>query len=142
MSSERAIIMRHAGTVMVGQLAVMAFSITDTVVAGRFADTALAALAVAAATYVTVHISLMGMLQALLPIWAELHGAQQHAEVGRSVRQALYLCTITASLGMWALLCPDLLLNWTQVPLDLQADVRGYLNIVAFGLPASLLFRM
>ena len=142
MSSERATIMRHAGTVMVGQLAVMAFSITDTLVAGHFADTALAALAVASATYVTVHISLMGMLQALLPVWAELHGAQRHAEVGRSVRQALYLCAITASLGMWALLCPDFLLNWTQVPLDLQAPVRDYLNIVAFGLPASLLFRM
>ncbi len=142
MSSERATIMRHAGTVMVGQLAVMAFSITDTLVAGHFADTALAALAVASATYVTVHISLMGMLQALLPVWAELHGAQRHAEVGRSVRQALYLCAITASLGMWALLCPDLLLNWTQVPPGLQAEVRDYLSIVAFGLPASLLFRM
>lgn len=142
MSTERATIMRHAGTVMVGQLAVMAFSITDTLVAGHFADTALAALAVASATYVTVHISLMGMLQALLPVWAELHGAQRHTEVGRSVRQALYLCIITASLGMWALLCPSVLLNWTQVPLDLQTEVRGYLNIVAFGLPASLLFRM
>jgi MATE family multidrug resistance protein len=43
---------------------------------------------------------------------------------------------------MWALLCPDLLLNWTQVPAGLQTEVRGYLNIVAFGLPASLLFRM
>ena len=142
MSSERAIIMRHASTVMVGQLAVMAFGIIDTLVAGHFSDTALAALAVASATYVTVHISLMGVLQALLPVWAELQGAQRHAEVGRSVRQALYLCALTTSLGMWALLCPGPLLNWTQVPLDLQADVRSYLSIVAFGLPASLLFRM
>ena len=142
MSSERVTIMRHASTVMIGQLAVMAFSITDTLVAGHFADAALAGLAVASATYVTVHISLMGMLQALLPVWAELHGAQRHAEVGRSVRQALYLCAITAGLGMWALLCPGFLLNWTQVPTDLQAEVRDYLNIVAFGLPASLLFRM
>lgn len=142
MSSERATIMRHAGTVMVGQLAVMAFSITDTLVAGHFSDTALAGLAVASATYVTVHISLMGMLQALLPVWAELHGAQRHTEVGRSVRQALYLCAITAGLGMWALFSPDLLLQWTQVPHDLQTDIRDYLMIVAFGLPASLLFRM
>ena len=142
MSTERATIMRHAGTVMVGQLAVMAFSVTDTLVAGRFADTALAALAVASATYITVHISLMGILQALQPVWAELYGAQKHAEVGRSVRQALYLCAITSALGMWALLCPGPLLNWTQVPLDLQSDVRDYLTIVAFGLPASLLFRM
>ena len=137
MSSERATIIRHAGTVMVGQLAVMAFSITDTLVAGHFADTALAALAVASATYVTVHISLMGMLQALLPVWAELYGAQRHAEVGRSVRQALYLCAVTSSLGMWALLCPDLLLRWTQVPIDLQTDVRNYLHIIAFGLPCK-----
>jgi MATE family multidrug resistance protein len=142
MGSERTTIMRHAGTVMVGQLAVMAFSVTDTLVAGHFADTALAGLAVASATYVTVHISLMGMLQALLPVWAELHGAQRHAEVGKSVRQALYLCVFTAGLGMWALLCPGLLLNWTQVPTDLQTEVRLYLNIIAFGLPASLLFRM
>jgi MATE family multidrug resistance protein len=84
----------------------------------------------------------MGMLQALLPVWAELHGAQRYPEVGRSVRQALYLCTLTAAIGMWALLCPDFLLNWTDVPPALQTEVRHYLNIVAFGLPASLLFRM
>ena len=142
MSSERTTIMRHAGTVMIGQLAVMAFSITDTLVAGHFADTALAALAVASATYVTIHISLMGMLQALLPVWAKLQGAQRHAEVGRSVRQALYLWAFTALLGMWALLCPDPLLTWTQIPSNMQEEVRGYLRIMAFGLPVSLLFRM
>ena len=142
MSTERATIMRHAGTVLVGQLAVMTFSVIDTLVAGRFADTALAALAVASATYVTVHISLMGMLQALLPVWAELHGAQRFSEVGRSVRQALYLCTFTAAIGMWALLSPGFLLNWTNVPPALQSEVRNYLHIIAFGLPASLLFRM
>jgi multidrug resistance protein, MATE family len=140
--TERGIIMRHAGTVLIGQLAVMAFGITDTLVAGHFADTALAALSVASATYVTVHISLMGMLQALLPVWAELHGADKPTEVGKSVRQALYLCGFTMALGMWALLCPGPLLNWTQVPLSLQTEVRDYLGIVAFGLPGSLLFRM
>jgi MATE family multidrug resistance protein len=134
--------MQHAGTVLIGQLAVMAFSITDTLVTGHFADTALAALAVASATYITVHISLMGMLQALLPVWAELHGAQKYTEVGRSVRQALYLFALTSALGIWALLSPDLLLNWTQVPPALQSEVHSYLTIVAFGLPASLLFRM
>ncbi len=142
MSAERTTIMQHAGTVLIGQLAVMAFSITDTLVAGRFADTALAALAVASATYITVHISLMGIFQALLPVWAELHGARKYQEVGRSVRQALYLCAITSALGIWALISPDLLLNWTEVPPALQNDVREYLTIVAFGLPASLLFRM
>ena len=142
MSTERSTIVRHAGTVLVGQLAVMAFGITDTVVAGRFADTALAALSVGSATYITVHISLMGMLQALLPVWAELHGANKNVAVGQSVRQALYLCLLTSLMGMAALAFPGPLLNWTRVPEVLQADVREYLLIVAFGVPASLLFRM
>jgi len=139
---EGATIVRHASTVLVGQLAVMAFGITDTLVAGHFADTALAALSVGSATYITVHISLMGMLQALLPVWAELHGAGRQTAVGESVRQALYLCALTMAIGMVALFFPGPLLDWTQVPATLQAEVREYLTIVAVGLPASLLFRM
>lgn len=127
---------------MIGQLAVMAFSVTDTLVASHFADTALAALAVASATYVTVHISLMGILQALLPVWAELQGAQRYADVGRSLRQALYLWGIISLVGMAVLLNPEPLLNWTHIPTELQQEVRDYLNIVAWGVPASLLFRM
>ena len=141
-NTERGTIVRHAGTVLVGQLAVMAFGITDTVVAARFADTALAALSVGSAAYITVHITLMGMLQALLPVWAELHGANQKVAVGKSVRQALYLCLCTALIGIAALVFPGPLLNWTQVPQALQADVRAYLLIVALGVPASLMFRM
>ncbi|MEY2781958.1 MAG: Multidrug resistance protein MdtK, partial [Pseudomonadota bacterium] len=34
--SELRIIARHAGTVLVGQLAVMSFSIADTLIAGRY----------------------------------------------------------------------------------------------------------
>lgn len=142
MSSERSIIVRHASTVLVGQLAVMAFGITDTIVAGRFADTALAALAVGSATYITVHITLMGMLQALLPVWAELHGANRAAAVGPSVRQALYVCAMTMLIGVTALSFPQPLLDWTEVPPDMQTEVKHYLWIVALGLPASLLFRL
>ena len=43
----------HAGVVLVGQLAVMAFGITDTVVAGRYDERALAALSVGTAVSTT-----------------------------------------------------------------------------------------
>ena len=140
--TERQIIMRHAGTVLVGQLAVMAFGITDTWVAARYADTALAALSVASATYITVHISLMGILQALLPQWAELHGANKPRALGQSVRQALYVWLLTSVIAVCLLLSPGPLLHWTGVPEALQADVRHYLAIVAIAAPASLMFRM
>ncbi|GAA4342382.1 MATE family efflux transporter [Variovorax defluvii] len=142
LTSERRIIARHAGTVLAGQLAVMAFSVTDAIVAGRYAEGALAALSVGSAIYVSVYVALMGMMQALLPVWAELHGARRTAEVGASVRQSLYLCLMAMGLGMAILLFPAPLLRWAQVPEAMRADVQAYLRILAFALPPTLLFRL
>ena len=140
--SELRTIGRHAGTVLVGQLATMAFGVTDTIVAGRYSDQALAALSVGSAVYITVFVALMGVLQALLPVWAELHGAAQPLALGRSVRQALYLAALTLAAGIAGLLFPSPLLAWTEVPSSLQADVHGYLAVLALALPPALLFRM
>ncbi|MCM2251372.1 MAG: MATE family efflux transporter [Ramlibacter sp.] len=140
--SELRTIARHAGTVLVGQLAVMAFGVTDTIVAGRYSQSALAALSVGSAVYITVFVGLMGVLQALLPTWAELHGGQRHADVGRSVRQSLYLGGMCALAGACALLFPGALLRWTEVPAQLQGEVTRYLAVLALALPPALLFRM
>ena len=140
--SELRTILRHASTVLVGQLAVMAFGVADTIVTGRHSEQALAALSVGSAIFVSVYVGLMGVIQALMPVWSELRGAQQAPAVGRSVRQALYLCATTMVLGMAALMFPAPLLRWTQVPAALQADVNAYLGILAWGLPPALLFRL
>jgi multidrug resistance protein, MATE family len=140
--SEFSTIARHAGTVMVGQLAVMAFSITDTIVAGRFADEALAALAVGTSIYVSVYVSLMGVMQALLPVYAELHGARQYPQLGRSVRQSLYLASVLVVLGMAVLLYPQALLHAAQVPAPLVPAIENYLSILAWALLPSIGFRM
>lgn len=140
--SELRVIARHATTVLVGQLAVIAFGVTDTIVAGRYSEHALAALSVGSAVYMTVFVALMGVLQALLPTWAELHGAQQHHELGRSVRQAFYLALAGMCVGAFALLFPGALLHFTEVPAALEGDVLRYLGVLVFALPASLLFRM
>lgn len=140
--SELKTIARHASTVLAGQLAVMAFGVTDTVVAARYSADAVAALSIASAIFVSVYISLMGVLQALLPIWAEQHGRGGQAQIGRSFRQALYLCAAATVLGMAVLMAPGLLLQWSKVPPALQPEVRHYLHIVALALPAALLMRL
>jgi len=139
---ERGLIARHAGTVLVGQLAVMAFGVTDTIIAGRYSENALAALSVGAAIFISVYVSLMGVLQALLPIWAELHGGGRSSEVGRSVRQSLYLAAIAIVVGMAALLSPGAVLRLTQVPAEMRGEVEMYLSVLAFALAPSLLFRL
>ena len=142
MKSELSTIARHALTVLAGQLAIMAFGVTDTIVAGRYSPAALAALSVGSAVFVSVYISLMGILQALLPLWSEQRGAGQLPAMGRSLRQALYLWLGICVIGMGVLLSPDAILRWTDVPEALKEDARHYLAILAWGLPPAMLFRM
>ena len=136
------VIARHAGTVFAGQIAVMGFGVVDTIVAGRHSEASLAALSVGSAIFVTVYVALMGLLQALLPIWSEMHGANKHADIGPSLRQSLYVCAAATVFGMVVLLNPAPVLRWTEIPTDLQPLVERYLAIVAWSLPAALLFRI
>lgn len=140
--SELKTISRHAGSVLVGQLATMAFGVTDTIVAGRYAEASLAALSVGSAIYMSVYVALMGVLQALLPVWAELHGAQKPRQLGFSFRQSLYLCGALMVFGMAILLQPAVLLDWAEVPAALRGEVLDYLGVLALALPPALLFRL
>ena len=140
--SELRLISRDTATIWVGQLAVMAFGVADTLIAGRHSDAALAALSVGSALYISVYVALMGIVQALLPIWAEMLGAQRHEAVGRSLRQSLYLCALIAATGITVLLFPGPLLRWAQVPELMQAEVQRYLTVLAFAFAPALLFRI
>ena len=139
---ELSTIARHAATVLAGQLAVMAFGVTDTIVAGRHAEASLAALSVGSAIFISVYVALIGVFQALLPAWAELRGARETDGLGRSLRQSLYLCGAASVVGMAVLLSPGPLLRWTEVPAALRGDVENYLAVLALALPPALLFRV
>lgn len=140
--SELSTISRHAVTVLAGQLAVMAFGVADTIVAGRYSESSLAALSVGSAIFISVYVALIGVLQALMPVWAELRGAGQQAQMGASLRQSLYLCAVASALGMAVLLSPGALLRWTEVPDTLRSEVENYLAVLALALPPALLFRI
>jgi multidrug resistance protein, MATE family len=120
----------------------MAFGVTDTIVAGRYAEASLAALSVGSAIYMSVYVALMGVLQALLPVWAELHGAKRPQQLGFSLRQSLYLMLSLMTMGMVVLLQPAVLLDWAEVPLSLRGEVLDYLSVLALALPPALLFRL
>lgn len=140
--SELKVITAHAGTVLVGQLATMAYGVADTLIAGHFSDAALASLSVGSAIYISVYVGLMGVVQALLPIWAELHGGKKQKALGRSLRQSIYLVALIAAVGMLALMFPGSLLRWAQVPELMLGEVQQYLKVLAFAFMPALLFRV
>ena len=140
--SERKIIFNHASTVLIGQLAVVLFGVADTVIAGRYDAKALAVLSISASIYITVYVAMLGIIQALLPLFAELNGAKKKKEIGVLFRQSLFIWLGISLIGMFLLLSPQYLMHWTEVPLVLQAEVITYLALLAAALPGALFFRL
>ncbi|PLT18817.1 MULTISPECIES: MATE family efflux transporter [Ralstonia] len=131
-----------AWPVLIGQLAVIAFGVLDTAMAGRASAADLAAIGLGGSIYVTVYISLMGVLQALSPIAGQLYGARKHGEIGEEVRQAAWLGLALSAVGMLILWFPAPLLHLADATPELAEKATAYLRYEALALPAALGFRI
>jgi MATE family multidrug resistance protein len=131
-----------AWPVLIGQLAVIAFGVMDTVMVGRYSAVDLAALGLGSSVYVSVFVGLTGVVLALQPITGQLFGARRYAEIGVEVRQALWLSGALTVVGFVVMFFPGPLLAISHVPPALHERTEAYLRIAAFGLPASLSFRV
>lgn len=131
-----------AWPVLVGQLAIIAFGVIDTAMVGRYSALDLAALGLGSSIYVSVYISLTGVLSALQPLAAQLYGARRDAEIGEEVRQALWLALVLMVIGGAILYFPGPLLDLARAPEALRERTVDYLRLLAFGLPAGLAFRI
>jgi MATE family multidrug resistance protein len=140
--SEKRTLFQHALTILIGQIAVIAFGVTDTIVAGRYDPQALAALSISSAIYISVYVALLGILQAILPMLAELLGAQSYKSIGELFHQGMYLVIFLSLGGVLLLVSPGFLLQWTKVPQTLNQPVIDYLFLLSIALPGALFFRL
>jgi MATE family multidrug resistance protein len=131
-----------AWPVLVGQLAIIAFGVIDTAMVGRYSAVDLAALGLGSSIYISVYIGLTGILTALQPIAAQLYGARRETEIGEEVRQSLWLALALNAIGFLILFFPEAILHVARVPDALHERTLAYLRILAFGLPAGLIFRI
>ncbi|MBK8763842.1 MAG: MATE family efflux transporter [Burkholderiaceae bacterium] len=137
----RADILRLAWPVFIGQLAIMANGIIDTVMAGQMSARDLAAVGLGSSIYISVYVSLMGVLLALTPIAAHHFGAGRLTQIGASFWQAIWVALALSAPGCLALAWSTPWLMLAAAPPELAAQVDAYLQATAFGVPAALLFR-
>jgi len=128
--------------VLVAQLAVIASGVLDTVMAGHYSAVDLAAVGIGASVYFSVFIGLLGVVQALSPIAAQLFGAKQLERIGEETRQTAWLALGLAALGVTLLAHPEPFLRLSSAPAEVEAKTRAYLQGIAWALPAMLLFRV
>ncbi len=135
-------ILKLGWPVLIGQLAVMANGVIDTVMAGRLGAEDLAAVGIGASIYISVFVTLMGVLIALTPVVAQLYGARRYAEIGEEVRQSLWLGTFLTAVAFVLIYFPDPFLAMAQVAPGVEVKTRAYLKTIAIGVPAMLMFRV
>lgn len=131
-----------AWPVLIGQLAIIAFGVLDTAMVGRYSALDLASLGLGASIYISVYMTLTGILVALMPIAGHLFGANRVDEIGNEVRQALWLAAALAVVGIIVLAFPKPLFALADAPPELAARTSSYLRILAIGMPAGLVFRV
>lgn len=129
-----------AWPVFIGQVAVLAFSTVDTVLVARYSANDLAALAVGAAVYMTVFVGLMGVVLAVMPLAGQHFGAGRLREAGDELHQAAWAALGLSVIGLAIMLLPEPFLWVARASPEVEGKVRSYLQALAPGLPAALLF--
>ena len=89
---------------MVAQIAQVATGFVDTVMAGRVSTDDLAAVSLGASIFITVYVTLMGIVSALNPILSHQFGAGETRRIGETARQGLWFGLLLGCLGVLLML--------------------------------------
>lgn len=120
------------------QLTQMAMGFVDVVMIGRLGPEAMAAGVVGTSVFFALMLVCMGVVMAVNPLVAQAVGAEEPAEIGRAVRQGLWLATLLGLPLMALLSQAETLLRWAgQAPAtaDLAAD---YVQAILWGVLPNL----
>ena len=131
----------HAFPILVAQLSSIGMMVVDTAVLGHVGSLDLAAVAIGGGIHVSVVFALVGILQAVAPVVAHLHGAKRDDEVAGILQQGFWLALLLSVPGMLFLLYPGGVLDTVTMDAAVNAKIRQYLAILAWGLPAALCYR-
>ena len=122
------------------QLSYMLMGAADTIIAGRASANDLAGLAVGTAFANTLWFFVTGVIFSVTPIVAQLFGAKKFIEIGKKLREILW---IAAALGiLLAIIFSNLSLIFTLIPIQESiTDISiNYLKAVAPGIAFITIF--
>ena len=122
------------------QLFIMGTGFVDTVMAGRYSATDLAAVSLAGNVLWPSFMLLTGITMALSPITSQLRGAGKTSEVGYQVRQGLWLCLGSATLLIAIMLNAQLLFARAGIEPEVAQIASEYLQAVSWGIPPIILY--
>lgn len=128
--------------IMLGQLANTGTAIVDAVMSGHVSTEDLAAVSIGSSIWISIVITLTGLLLAVTPAISQLYGAKKYADIPNVVQQGLWLAGL---LGIAAFLITSFIAPVLQY-IDLTPTVRqkahDFLLAIRWGFPAIAMYRV
>lgn len=127
-------LLRIGGPLVAAQVAQMATSFFDTVMMGRVGPVELAAVAIGTGLWRTLLLLALGILMALSPLVAHLHGSRQIDCIAPLVRQSLWLAMLLGILCFLALRHLERLLALLGIEPVIIPITGDYLRALSWGM--------
>ena len=133
--------LRLAVPLVLGQLSTVGMNVIDALLAGHLDAHTLAAVAIGTSIWSLVIVAALGVMMALPPSVAQLHGAGRRDAIGPLFRQAVMLAlALGVGLGLGVRIGGSWLAAHIGLEAQLVPDVIHFLHAVAYGAPALTLF--
>ncbi|CAM3713981.1 Multidrug resistance protein NorM [Vibrio aerogenes CECT 7868] len=127
--------------VLIASVAQTSMGFVDTVMAGGYSATDMAAVAVASSIWFPTILFGIGILMVLIPIIAQLNGAGKRNEIPNQVHQGIYIA-FALLIPVFAILSQtELILSLMDVDETLAEKTTHYMYMMLIGAPAFLLFQ-
>ena len=115
------------------QMSYMLMGATDTLIAGRASSADLAGLAVGNAFSTTLWMFVSGVIFSVTPIVAQLYGAKKYTEIGKKVREILWIALFLGLSICLILMNIDLFLDLLPIEEGITSISTEYLKAVSVG---------
>ncbi|WCE31051.1 MATE family efflux transporter [Vibrio sp. SCSIO 43137] len=134
-------LIRLASPVLLASVAQMGMGFVDTIMAGGVSATDMAAVAVAASIWNPSILFGAGLLMALVPVVAQLNGADKTHKVPFEIFQGFWLSLFLTLPTIAVLFQTQVILGWMDIEPLLAEKTIGYMNAIMWSVPAFLLYQ-
>lgn len=140
MRSELGVLLRLAAPLILAQLSQMFMGVADVVMVGRVSATDMAGVTLGGNLYFPTQFLVAGLLMALTPTIAQLHGAGRTCEMGEVVRQAFWIAVPAGVLLVVLFNNIEPVYHWIGIDARAIPVAVGYLHALSFGVMPLLCF--
>lgn len=130
-----------ATPVLIASIAQTGMGFVDTVMAGGVSATDMAAVSIAASIWLPSILFGIGVLQALIPVVAQLNGSNRRDKVANEIQQGAVLALLLTIPICLVLAQTDNILGMMDVDTAMSDITNGYMSSVIWAVPAFLFFQ-